>query len=43
MLYGFLADVALVIHLGFVLFVVAGALLILRWPRTAWFQLPAAR
>ena len=42
MLYGFLADVVLVIHLGFVLFVVAGAFLILRWPRTAWFQLPAA-
>jgi hypothetical protein len=41
-LYGFLADVVLVIHLGFVLFVVAGAFLILRWPRTAWFQLPAA-
>ena len=42
MLYAFLADVVLVIHLGFVLFVVAGAFLILRWPRTAWFQLPAA-
>jgi len=40
--YGFLADVVLVIHLGFVLFVVAGAFLILRWPRAAWVQLPAA-
>lgn len=42
MLYRFLADVVLVLHLGFVLFVVAGAFLILRWPRTAWVQLPAA-
>ncbi len=40
--YGVLADVVLVIHLGFVLFVVAGAFLILRWPRMAWVQLPAA-
>lgn len=42
MLYRFLADVVLVVHLGFVLYVVAGAFLILRWPRTAWIQLPAA-
>jgi len=41
-LYRFLADVVLVLHLGFVLFVVAGAFLILRWPRMAWVQLPAA-
>jgi len=40
--YSFLADVVLVIHLGFLLFVVAGAFLILRWPRAAWVQLPAA-
>ena len=42
MLYRFLADIVLVLHLGFVLFVVAGAFLILRWPRLAWVQLPAA-
>jgi Protein of Unknown function (DUF2784) len=41
-LYRFLADVVLVLHLGFVLFVVAGAFLILRWPRVAWVQFPAA-
>ena len=41
-LYRFLAGVVLVLHLGFVLFVVAGAFLILRWPRIAWVQLPAA-
>ena len=42
MLYRFLADVVLVLHLGFVLFVVAGAFLILRWPRMVWVHLPAA-
>ncbi len=42
MLYRFLADVVLVLHLGFVLFVVAGAFLILRWPRMVWIHLPAA-
>ena len=42
MLYRFLADVVLVIHLGFVLFVVVGGFLVLRWPRAAWVQLPAA-
>ena len=42
MLYGFLADVVLVIHLGFVVFVVAGAFLLLRWPRMAWVHFPAA-
>jgi Protein of Unknown function (DUF2784) len=41
-LYRFLADVVLVLHLGFVLFVVVGAFLVLRWPRIAWVQLPAA-
>lgn len=29
-------------HLVFVLFVVAGGLLVLRWPRLAWLHLPAA-
>jgi len=41
-LYRLLADVVVAVHLGFVLFVVAGGFLILRWPRTAWVQLPAA-
>ena len=40
--YRFLADLVLVLHLGFVLFVVAGALFILRWPRLLWIHLPAA-
>jgi len=41
-LYRFLADAVVVIHLGFVLFVVAGGFLILRWPGMAWVQLPSA-
>jgi hypothetical protein len=42
MIYRFLADVVLVVHLGFVLFVVLGALLVFRWPRLRWLHLPAA-
>lgn len=40
--YRFLADAVLVVHLAFVLFVVLGGLLVLRWPRLAWVHLPAA-
>ena len=36
------ADLVLLLHLAFVLFVVAGGLLVLRWPRMAWLHLPAA-
>lgn len=36
------ADVLVVLHLGFIVFVVAGGLLVLRWPRLAWLHLPAA-
>jgi hypothetical protein len=42
MLYGRLADLVLVVHLGFVLFVALGGLLVLRRPRLAWAHLPAA-
>jgi hypothetical protein len=38
----FLADVLVVLHFAFVLFVVAGGLLVLRWPKMAWVHLPAA-
>jgi len=37
-----LADAVVVLHLGFVGFVVLGGLLALRWPRAAWVHLPAA-
>ena len=40
--YGLLADALLVVHGTFVLFVVAGGLLVLKWPRLAWLHLPAA-
>jgi hypothetical protein len=36
------ADIIVVAHLAFVAFVVAGGLLLLRWPRLAWLHLPAA-
>ncbi|HEX5759709.1 MAG TPA: DUF2784 domain-containing protein [Thermoanaerobaculia bacterium] len=40
--YRLAADAVLVVHAGFVLFVVLGGLLVLRWPRAAWAHLPAA-
>ncbi|HKH45753.1 MAG TPA: DUF2784 domain-containing protein [Thermoanaerobaculia bacterium] len=42
MLYRLLADLIVLLHTGFVLFVVLGGLLALRWPRAAWLHLPAA-
>jgi Protein of Unknown function (DUF2784) len=42
MLYRHLADLVVLVHFAFVLFVVLGGLLALRWPRAAWFHLPAA-
>lgn len=41
MLYRILAELVLVIHFCFVLFVVLGGLLALRWRRLAWLHLPA--
>lgn len=40
--YRLLADLVVVLHLGFMLFVVLGGLCVLRWPRVVWFHLPAA-
>jgi hypothetical protein len=42
LLYRVLADALVAFHLGFVLFVVLGELLVLRYPRAAWLHLPAA-
>ena len=42
MLYRSLADLVLAFHLGFILFVVLGALLLGRWPRAVYAHLPAA-
>lgn len=37
-----LAAAVVVVHLLFVAFVMAGGVLVLRWPRIAWFHVPAA-
>ncbi len=42
MAYRWLADLVLLLHLAFILFVTLGGLLVLRWPRLAWLHLPAA-
>lgn len=39
--FGLLADLVLVLHLGFILFAALGALLALRWPRVVFAHLPA--
>jgi len=39
--YSLLADAVLLVHLAFILFVMLGGLLLLRWPRLAWLHLPA--
>jgi len=42
LIYRALADLILALHLVFVLFVVLGGLLVLKWPRAAWLHIPAA-
>ena len=41
-MFSTLAAIVVVAHLLFVLFVVAGGVLTLRWPRVAWVHVPAA-
>jgi len=41
MAYRILADTVLVIHLSFILFVVAGGFLVRRWRGVAWVHIPA--
>jgi hypothetical protein len=41
MLYRAAADAVLLLHLAFVLFVVLGGFLVLRWRKLAWAHLPA--
>jgi hypothetical protein len=38
----FAADLLVLAHFAFVVFVVAGGLLVLRWPKAAWAHVPAA-
>jgi len=40
LLYRIAAQVVLLLHFAFVLFVVFGGLLVLRYPRVAWWHLP---
>ena len=42
MWYEVLADFVLILHLCFILFVVLGGLLVLRWSWVTWLHLPAA-
>jgi hypothetical protein len=42
MWYSWLADLTLCMHAGFVLFVIFGGLLVLKWRWIAWLHLPAA-
>ena len=42
MLYGLMADLVLVAHLAFVVFVALGGLLVWRWRRLAWVHVPVA-
>jgi len=41
LIYRLLADVVVVVHLAFVLFVLLGGGIVLRRPRVAWIHLPA--
>lgn len=40
MIYRLLADVVIVVHVVFVLFVVCGGFLVMHWPRLAWVHGP---
>lgn len=41
MLWRLAADAVVLLHLAFILFVLFGALMVLRWPRLIWLHLPA--
>ena len=41
-MYPLLADLVLIVHLAFVVFVLCGWLLVLKWRWVAWLHLPAA-
>ena len=42
MLYQTLATTIAIIHFAFIVFVIAGGFLVLRWPGMKWIHLPAA-
>ncbi|MGR8953652.1 MAG: DUF2784 domain-containing protein [Gammaproteobacteria bacterium] len=37
-----LADLIVSLHFGFILFVILGGLLVMKWPKLIWLHLPAA-
>lgn len=41
-MYHILADVIILIHFLFIILVIAGGLLVIRWPKIAFVHLPAA-
>ena len=41
-MYQLLADAVLALHLAFIVFVLVGGLLALRWPKAVWAHVPAA-
>lgn len=41
MRYRLAADMLVLLHLGFVLFVLVGGFLVLKWPAARWLHLPA--
>lgn len=41
-LYRLLANLVLLAHFAFIVFVMLGGLLALKWPRVAWLHVPAA-
>ena len=40
-MYLLLADLIVILHLGFIVFASLGALLAFKWPRLVWLHLPA--
>ena len=42
MIYSLVADLVMLLHFGFIIFAVLGALLLVRWPRLIWLHLPSA-
>jgi hypothetical protein len=42
MLKSFAADILVLFHLLFILFVMFGGLFVLKWPKAAWLHIPAA-
>ena len=42
MIYRVLADIIVLIHLAFIIFVIFGGFLVLRWRWFFWFHIPAA-